>query len=199
MPQLQTLPTWLALNAANFTSPTGLTDLRTGNPQYGGALNVGDYFDLTEAEANQLSYTTTGTLHAGRYRFVQVDSAATAANVKTGTVGLQLSLANGPNVITSLDKGLSGGATPVTSGKARAVVFLNAIAPGGYGFVQEQGDANVLFGATASGGAGTPVFAAATGVGSSSATNGLILGGAEATLSISVLNRVLLDLPLIQG
>ena len=33
------------------------------------------------------SYTTTGTLYSGRYRFVQVDSGATAANVKTGTVG----------------------------------------------------------------------------------------------------------------
>lgn len=199
MPQQQILPTWLALNAANFSSPSGLTDLRTGNPQYAGGLNVGDYFDLTEAEALQLSSTTIGTLHAGRYRFIQVDSAATAASVKTGTVGLMKSLALGPNVVTSLDVGLGGGATPVTSGKARAVVFLNTITPGNYGFVQEQGDANVLFGATASGGAGTPVFAAATGVGSSSATNGIILGGAEGTLSISVLNRVLLDLPLVQG
>lgn len=199
MPQQQILPTWLALNAANFSSPSGLTDLRTGNPQYAGGLNVGDYFDLTEAEANQLSYTTTGTLHAGRYRFIQVDSAATAANVKTGTVGLQLALTNGPNVITSLDKGLGGGATPVTSGKVRAVVFLSTITPGNYGFVQEAGDANILFGTTASGTAGTPVYAAATGVGSSSSTNGVVLGGAEGTLSVSVLNRVLLDLPLVQG
>jgi hypothetical protein len=191
MPQLQTLPTWIALNAANFSSPTGLTDLRTGNPQYGGALNVGDYFDLTEAEANQLSYTTTGTLHAGRYRFVQVDSGATAANVKTGTVGLLCTLAKGVNVITSFDQGLGAG--------LRQVVFLNSITPGNYGFVQEQGDANVLFGSTASGAAGVLVYAAATGVGSSTAGSLAPIGRAEATLSTSVLNRVQLDLPLVQG
>ena len=196
MPQNQTLATWKNLNAANDTSPTGNTDLRTGAFQYGGALNLGDYFDLTEAEANAASYTTTGTLHAGRYRRVLVDSAATAANVKTGTVGLLLSLAAGMNTVTSYDKGLGGA---VTAGISRAVVFLNAITPGNYGFVQELGDANVLFGTTASGNAGAPVYAAATGVGSSSSTSAIVLGGAAATLSTSVLNRVILTLPVVQG
>jgi hypothetical protein len=191
MPQLQTLPTWLALNAANFSSPTGLADLRTGNPQYGGALNVGDYFDLTEAEANQLSNTTTGTLHAGRYRFVQVDSAATAANVKTGTVGLLCTLAKGPNVVTSFDKGLGAG--------LRQVVFLNSITPGNYGFVQEQGDANVLFGGTATGAAGVLVYATTLGVGTSTAGSDVSIGRAEVALTVSVVNRVQLDLPLVQG
>ena len=87
MPQQQIVPTWVAWNNANFTSPTALTDLRTGLPFAAGGLNLGDYFDATEQEANMASYTTNGTLHSGRYRFVQVDSGATAANVKTGTVG----------------------------------------------------------------------------------------------------------------
>jgi hypothetical protein len=88
MPFNPTLPTWTGLNQANSASSSGQTDLRTGLALQGGNLVPGDYFDLTEAEANALSYTTTGTLHAGRYRWVLVDSAATAANVKTGTVGL---------------------------------------------------------------------------------------------------------------
>lgn len=66
-----------------YSSPSGMTDIRTGLPYYAGGLVLGDYFDLTEAEANALSG---GQLHAGRYRFVQVDSGATAANIKQGTI-----------------------------------------------------------------------------------------------------------------
>ena len=84
MPLQQALPTWLALNAANFTSPSGLVDLRTGTAQMAGGLNLGDYFDLTEAEANALSNTTVGLLHQGRYRLVQVDANATQSDVATG-------------------------------------------------------------------------------------------------------------------
>src|SRR5216683_3198209 len=93
MPFNPTLPTWLALNAANSTSSTGNTDLRTGLAIQGGNLVPGDYFDLTNKEANDLSYQTNGVLYAGRYRWVQVDSSATASNVKTGTIGLMPSLA----------------------------------------------------------------------------------------------------------
>jgi hypothetical protein len=87
MPLQQIVPTWTAWNNANFTSPTALTDLRTGLPFAAGGLNLGDYFDATEQEANSASYTTNGLLHSGRYRYVQVASNATAANVKTNTVG----------------------------------------------------------------------------------------------------------------
>jgi len=140
MPNQPILPTWLALNAANFTSPSGLTDLRTGAAIFAGGLNLGDWFNMSESEANALSYTTTGTLHAGRYRLVQVDSGATASNVKTGTIGLMV--AGGQpqlNLVTSYDKGIAG---------AHPVVYLNAITPGNYGFVQELGVATVLCGAT---------------------------------------------------
>lgn len=141
MPYQPILPTFsLTLNACNDTSPSGMTDLRTGQPLMAGGLNLGDYFDLTEQEANQLSYTATGTLHSGRYRRVQVDSGATASNVKTGTIGLMV--AGGQpqiNLVTSYDKGIVG---------AHPVIFLNAIAPGNYGFVQELGIAMILCGAT---------------------------------------------------
>jgi hypothetical protein len=151
MPFQPTLPTWLALNACNDTSPTGFTDLRTGQVVYAGGLNLGDYFDLTNGEAANLSYTTNGILYEGRYRRVQVDSGATAANVKTGTIGLMPSLAaviadGDPagkptaNIVTSLDQGI--GQTPTIP--IRPVVFLNTVTPGNFCFVQELGFANVL-------------------------------------------------------
>lgn len=87
MPLTPSLPTWLAWNNANFTSPTGITDPDSGQPVAAGGLNLGDYFDATNGEASNASYATNGILYSGRYRLVQVDSGATAANVKTGTVG----------------------------------------------------------------------------------------------------------------
>lgn len=140
MPYDPTLTTWRAVNDANDLTATGLQDLRTGATEYGGALNSGMYFDLTETQANQLSKTATGTLHTGRYRRVQVDSGATASNVKTGAIGLMV--AGGQpqlNLVTSYDKGIVG---------AHAVIYLNSITPGSWGFVQELGIATVLCGAT---------------------------------------------------
>lgn len=147
MPFQPILPTWLSLNACNDTSASGMSDLRTGQAVNAGGLNLGDYFDLTMAEAKALSYPTNGTLYAGRYRRVQVDSGATAANVKTGTIGLMPSpaaiqvdlggvLPLSMNVVTSYDQGL---ATSV-----RPVIFLNTVTPGNFCFVQELGVATVL-------------------------------------------------------
>ena len=99
MPKIQALPTWLAWNNANFTSPTGITDMATGQPIGAGGLNLGDYFDATNQEAASASYTNNGLLFSGRYRLVQVDSGATAANVKTGTVGY---LRAGLNVVSAV-------------------------------------------------------------------------------------------------
>ncbi len=165
------VPTWLALNAADDTSASYFTDLRTGQPVNAGGLNLGDYFDLTNEEANNLSYSTTGKLYAGRYRRVKVDSGATAANVKTGTIGLMPSLAvvslnnlgtrNPPmNIVTSYDQAIGG------ADCLRPVVFLNSITPGNYGFVQELGIATLLFKSSLT---GTPIIggvinSAATGV-----------------------------------
>lgn len=219
MPFIRALPTWLAWNNGNFTSPTGITDVNTGQPIAAGGLNAGDYFDCSNQEAQAASYTTNGLLFAGRYRFVLVDSSATAANIKTGTIGYLrngssisgvvvtavgsgqtagtytinantgvgggtgaqiqvvvgaggtitsatvLSGGNGyssdptftvaaggtpgtvaaqlnstPNVVTSYDQ-IAGGTAAST---IRPIVFLNAITPGNYGFVQELGLATVL-------------------------------------------------------
>ena len=87
MPQQQILPTWTALNNANFTNPSGMSDPVSSQPYNAGGLNLGDYFDVTNDEAQGASYLTNGLLFEGRYRLVQVDSGATASNVKTGTIG----------------------------------------------------------------------------------------------------------------
>ena len=87
MPKQQIIPIWGGLNNANSPSATGLVDPVTNQQYNTGGLNVGDYFDLTEKEANSLSVSTVGLCHAGRYRYVLLDSGANVANVKTGTVG----------------------------------------------------------------------------------------------------------------
>ena len=87
MPQQQGLPTWLTLNSVNSPYQSGQGDNVTGYPYMAGGLNQGDYFDLTNDEAAGASNPSVGLLYSGRYRYVQVDSGATAANVKTGTVG----------------------------------------------------------------------------------------------------------------
>ena len=87
MPLQQALPTWLAINNVNSPYQSGQGDPLTNFPYNAGGLNAGDYFDLTNDEAATASYTTNGLLYSGRYRYVQVDSGATAAYVKTGTVG----------------------------------------------------------------------------------------------------------------
>lgn len=193
MPYNPTLPTWTNLNAADSTSSTGQTDLRTGLALQGGNLILGDYFDVREAEANQLSDTTVGTLHAGRYRWVQVDSAATAANVKTGTIGLLASLAQGVNVVTSYDKGLG-----TATGNLRPVVFLNAIAPGDYGFIQELGQASVLAAAGISAGAGASIISTTGGEVTNGTTAGRVIGTALGTATAGSVFQVLLNLPVVQ-
>ena len=150
MPFQPALPTWLAINNVNNSSQSGLTDPVTGFPYNGGGLNAGDYFDLTNEEAATASYTTNGILFSGRYRFVQVDSGATAANVKTGTVGyvrsgstvksvVVLTQGSGQTVGTyqvAANVGTGGGQGAiiqviVTSATAISVSVLN----GGFGYV----------------------------------------------------------------
>jgi hypothetical protein len=230
MPLTPSLPTWLAWNNANFTSPTGLTDAYSGQQVAAGGLNLGDYFDATNSEASNASYGVNGILYAGRYRLVQVDSGATAANVKTGTIGYlrqggggtvktvvitnagtgatagtytvaatlgsgggsgaviqvvvgsagtitAVSVLNGGNGYTSVPSfsltatGTTGGAVAAqldttpnivtsfdqvaanTAVAVRPVVFLNAVTPGNYGFIQELGTATVLGNASFTSGA----------------------------------------------
>lgn len=113
MPLTPSLPTWLAINNANFTSASGLTDAYTGQPVNAGGLNAGDYFDVTSLEAGNASYGANGILYSGRYRLVHVDSGATAANVKTGTIGY-LHQGDGGFVKTAVITNAGTGATAGT-------------------------------------------------------------------------------------
>jgi hypothetical protein len=121
-----------------YNSPSGLLDTRTGYPYQMGGLLVGGYFDLTEAEAQAYGRAQ---LHEGRYRFVQLDSAATAAYIVQGSIGLMKTLALGVNVITSYDKGLAAALRPVVF---LAPVTAAQIAAGAWVFIQEAGYATVL-------------------------------------------------------
>lgn len=197
MPYDPTLTTWMALNAANDSTATALSDVRTGVTEYGGALNKGMYFDLTEVQANQLSYLTNGKLHAGRYRRVQVDSGATAANVKTGAIGLMVAgLQPELNVVTSYDKGIPG---------CHPVIFLNAITPGNWGFVQELGIANILCGTTltkAAPNTGDLINSVTGGVADDPTVQEYVptsLGIALDPPNPSTIIRVQLNLPVLQG
>jgi uncharacterized protein RhaS with RHS repeats len=126
-----------------YTSSSGMVDTRTGYPYPWGGLIVGGYFDLTEQEAQLYGRSQ---LHWGRYRFVQIDSGATAAYIVQGSVGLMASVAKGPNIVTSYDKGLGlqGNVSPL-----RPVIFLAAVTAaqvlaGAYVFIQERGYATCI-------------------------------------------------------
>jgi hypothetical protein len=158
MPFVNALPTWLALNNANFTSPSGMTDAATGQTEYGGGLNVGDYSDYTSDQAKTASYTTNGILYSGRYRFVQVDSGATAANVKVGTVGYMRA---GSTVKTVVVLTQGSGQTPGT-------YLIGSTGGGGTGAVIQVvvSSATAITATVVSGGSGytsVPTFTLATG------------------------------------
>jgi hypothetical protein len=161
-----------------YTSPSQMTDLRTGQPYPWGGSYVGIYFDLTEAEAQQ--YSTS--LHEGRYRFVQIDSGATAANIVQGSVGLLAAVSKGVNVVTSFDKGVAVGLRPV--------VFLNAptaaqVLAGAYVFVQELGRASVLIKSGTNGSPGDVLVAA-------SGDAGLVTAPTQSTAITYALARTLI-------
>ncbi len=202
MPFQPILPTWLALNACNDTSASGMTDPRTGQPYNAGGLNLGDYFDLTEAEANQASYINAAgnqvLLHAGRYRRVLVDSGATAANVKAGTIGV-MSASIAPlsfNVVTSAD-------ISTTNYPLHPVVFLNTVTPGNFCFVQELGLATVLCAATVtSGNVGNYALVTSNGTVNASTSNPTpptAVGFTAQNAVINAYSKIILSSPVVQG
>jgi hypothetical protein len=177
-----------------YTSPSGMTDPRTGLPYQAGGLKPGDYFDLTEAEAQAQS----SALHEGRYRFVQVDSTATAANILQGTVGCMKTLGGGVNFITDYSNNIGS-----TTGLPRGVVFLAPltaaqVSAGAYVFVQEAGDATLLAAAAVT--AGQALIVTTGGKVTTGTTVNLYVGCAiQAAAGSGSLFRTILDLPIVQG
>lgn len=122
---------------AVYPSPTGLQDPITGAPQKGGDFALGNYCDLTEADAQIWNATYGTTLHQGRYRIVSVSAASTAANtglgkpvaIARGTTVQQVSLAAAGSGATAdgtytISSTTSGGTAKAT---AQAVVSGGAI------------------------------------------------------------------------
>src|SRR5208282_1588622 len=104
---------------AVYTSSTGLLDIRTLLPELGGGLNLGDFCDLTEAEANSWSQQYAGTyqqLHAGRYRFVYIQPASTASTIKQGyPCGIGLGQSVQQVVVANAGSAYTGGSYSITS------------------------------------------------------------------------------------
>lgn len=177
-----------------YTSPSGMTDIRTGQAYNAGGLYPGVYFDLTEAEAQAQSVN----LHEGRYRFVQIDSTATAANILQGSVGCMKTLAGGVNFITDYSNNIGS-----TTGIPRACVFLAPltaaqVAAGVFVFVQEAGDATLLAAAAVS--VGQALNVTTGGKATPATTINLYLGAAiQAAAGSGSLFRAILDIPIVQG
>jgi len=172
MPQVQGFPTWKNINAQNSTSSSGQTDNMTGEPYYGEGLYPGVYADLTNYEAGNASNPNqgTGVLYSGRYRWVQVDSGANAANVTTGTVGYMRSGSVVKSAVTTnVGSGLTNGVYEVSatagSGGGQGAILQISVAgnvivgnpvvlAGGFGYVNPP-----TFSLTALGGSAAAVQA----------------------------------------
>lgn len=76
------------LNTANSVVDTGQYEPITGLPLPSG-ITPGAWFDMTEDEAQRYSNTAIGTLHSGRYQWVQLSATAVNALPNANTGGLQ--------------------------------------------------------------------------------------------------------------
>jgi hypothetical protein len=163
------------LNNLNLPTPYPFTEPITGLPIPGSGLVLGDVMSITAREAYQLAQQpgvpSPFPLYEGDYQFVQVDAAATAANVQRGYVAFFLALPPTPPQLGALPP---GGNIRVTDGSHAANInlvtgiFLNAITPGNFGFIQIAGRASVY--SSAAGTVGEVINAVASGQGTPSAT-----------------------------
>jgi len=96
---------------AVYPTSTGLQDSITGLPQKGGNFNVGDYCDLTAADAAVWNKQYETNLYPGRYRIGALSPNATAANVAQG---LPVALALGTSVNGVVIATAGSGQTPGT-------------------------------------------------------------------------------------
>lgn len=111
---------------------------------YGSQDDLGKRIVIAEADAASWSLTSVGTLYGGVYQLVHVNASATAANVKQGTTAFAL---DGTANAGAQTYDVTDGAHLVALGQI-AGVFLNAITPGNYGFIQVHGKATVQYIAT---------------------------------------------------
>lgn len=137
------------LNNSNDTSPSGFANLRTYQQTNAGGLVLGDCFDCDALFAAQQSYTPNGQLFEGRYRRIQVDANATAANVARGKAAyvvpgysvlsaLILTAGSGQTAGTYQVTGTGGGGTgailQIVVGTAGTVTTVPTVIQAGSGF-----------------------------------------------------------------
>lgn len=103
------LPT--PLNTANDLSASSFVNLRTQQETNAGGLVLGDCFDIDDQGAANLSNTAIGLCFQGRYRRVQVDANATAANVGIGKAAY---VVPGTSLLAALTLTAGSGQTPGT-------------------------------------------------------------------------------------
>ena len=103
---------------AVYTSPTGMQSNITNVPYLGGSLHQGDYCDLQADEAAVWNQNFGSDLYPGRYRFVQLSSRATAANLAFGKpVGWGLGLTVAQVIVAAGGTGYTIAATGAASGQ----------------------------------------------------------------------------------
>lgn len=141
---MRTTVTYLAgakLNSGASANASGSTEPITGLPIATG-VNVGDFLELTDAQALSYSNSANGTLYSGIYQKVQLDSGSvTALNVGQALFWLA-SAANATYIVT----GNASGNTPDLAGFVIDPLMSTALP---YAWMQVNGKVNALFDATA--------------------------------------------------
>lgn len=220
------------LNLSNDTTAGAFTDPISGQYVPGGGLILGDYIEVTDAEALTICDIPTGILFGGRYRRVKVDAGATVANLLKGNAAfvvpgssvfsvvatvVGVALTPGVYTVPAVGGGGTGASITVTVGAGGTVtstvltnggknytstptftlaaggttnatfvvnmvindyivttpdkganlsqgrgVFINAITPGNYGWIQENGIATFNVSATAGAVAGSVLIPSPT-------------------------------------
>ena len=135
------------LNATDDLYPGG----GSGSNKYGGQL--GKMITLTNAQAAQLSKTSTGTLYAGVYQYVKVKAGATPA-VRGAAYFWDNAVAPGLFQVVQIES-----STTLTA-SSLAGFALNTITAGQYGWIQVAGIASAKYVAAITGtkATGRPVF-----------------------------------------
>lgn len=149
------------LNTANSPVVTGQYEPITGLPLPSG-ISAGAWFDMTESEAQAYSNTNVGTLHAGRYQWVQLSSTAVITGNGALATGQALFLAPEATLNLLPPQYIVTNVPPNNSSFPASHIFLNTapggsfpVTPGNWFFAQvvAPGRATVQMAATLSAGA----------------------------------------------
>jgi hypothetical protein len=128
------------INNAASTSPTGSVEAVTGLPIQTG-VTVGTFFEISAAEAAQLSYTPWGTLYDGIYMWVKLDPTVVTAPIPLGTAVSWLTsseTAGQATQVTTLN-------TTTNADFAGVTIDSNFGATNPYAFICVSGKVSALF------------------------------------------------------